>query len=199
LVKMAKRYKKRILVACEESQVVTVEFRKLGFAAFSADLQPTSGKHPEWHYQQDVIPLLKKKWDMIIAFPPCTHLAASGARWFAEKRADGRQQAAIEFFMEFVYANSMRICIENPVGIMSTVWKKPDQYIEPWQFGHGEVKKTGLWLKNLPLLIPTKIVSGRVSTVMRMGPQIKERAKLRSKTYPGVAKAMAKQWGPLLG
>lgn len=187
----------RVLVACEESQAVTKEFRKLGIEAFSCDIQPSSGGHPKWHIQGDVTPLLQEKWDLIIAFPPCTHLAVSGARWFAEKRADGRQQKAIDFFMQFANADCERIAIENPVSIMSTEWRKPDQYIQPWQFGHGETKKTCLWLKNLPELKPTKIVDGRAQRVWKMGPS-PERSKLRSKTYPGIAKAMAEQWGALI-
>lgn len=199
--------KGRVLVACEESQAVTIEFRKLGFEAFSCDLEPCSGGHPEWHLQQDVTPLLEQEWDLIIAFPPCTHLAASGARWFEQKRKDGRQQQGIDFFMKFVRANCPHLAIENPVGIMSTVFRKPDQVIHPWQFGHEARKQTCLWLENLPLLKPTNIVgegelvkfeSGRVmpkwySDAWKLSP--KERAKLRSKTFTGIAEAMAHQWG----
>lgn len=188
---------KKILVACEESQAVTIEMRKLGLEAFSADILPCSGGHPEWHIQGDVVPLLNKNWDMVIAFPPCTHLAISGARWFEEKRKDGRQQEAINFFMKFAYMNCELIAIENPVSIISSVWRKPDQIIHPYMFGHGEMKKTCLWLKNLPLLKPTNVVDGREQKVWRMPPS-EDRAKLRSKTYPGVARAMAEQWGILL-
>ena len=184
----------KILVACEESQAVTIELRKLGHEAYSCDIEPCSGGHPEWHLQQDVVPLLKEKWDMIIAFPPCTDLAVSGARWFKEKQKDGRQQASIDFFMLFTNNPCKRIAIENPIGIMSTKWRKPDQIIQPWQFGHGETKATCLWLKNLPLLKPTNIVAGREPRIHRMAPS-PERARLRSKTYPGIAKAMAEQWG----
>jgi site-specific DNA-cytosine methylase len=184
----------KILVACEESQAVTIELRKLGHEAYSCDILPCSGGHPEWHLQQDVTPLLKEKWDMIIAFPPCTDLAVSGARWFKEKQEDGRQQASIDFFMLFANNPCKRIAIENPIGIMSTKWRKPDQIIQPWQFGHGETKATCLWLKNLPLLKPTNIVAGREPRIHRMAPG-PERARLRSKTYPGIAKAMAEQWG----
>lgn len=183
----------KILVACEESQAVTIELRRLGHEAYSCDIIPCSGGRPEWHLQQDVIPLLTQKWDMILAFPPCTHLAVSGARWFAAKRADGRQQNAIDFFMRFANSDCPRIAIENPVGIMSTVWKKPDQIIQPWQFGHGETKKTCLWLKGLPPLIPTEIVEGREQRIWKMPPS-EDRAKNRAKTFPGVAKAMAEQW-----
>ena len=165
----------------------------MGYEAYSCDILPCSGEHPEWHLQQDVIPLLSEKWDMIIAFPPCTHLASSGARWFAEKRVDGRQQQAIEFFMAFASTDCPHIAIENPIGIMSTVWRKPDQIIQPWQFGQGETKATCLWLKGLPLLLPTDIVSGRVQRVWRMAPSA-DRATLRGKTYPGIASAMATQW-----
>ena len=184
----------RVLVACEESQAVTKEFRRLGHKAYSCDTEPCSGGHPEWHLQQDVAPLLREKWDMIIAFPPCTHLAVSGARWFEQKRKDGRQQAAIGFFMQLANAPCDRVAIENPVSIMSTVWRRPDQIIQPWQFGHGETKTTCLWLKNLPLLEPTNIVDGREQRIWKMPPSA-ERAKLRSKTYPGIARAMAEQWG----
>lgn len=183
----------KILVACEESQAVTIELRSLGHEAYSCDIEPCSGGHPEWHLQQDVIPLLTQKWDMILAFPPCTHLAASGARWFATKRADGRQQAAIDFFMRFANADCPKIAIENPVGIMSTVWKKPDQIIQPWQFGHGETKRTCLWLKGLPPLVPTNIVDGREQRIWKMPPS-EDRAKNRAKTFPGIARAMAEQW-----
>lgn len=183
----------KILVACEESQAVTIELRRLGHEAYSCDIEPCSGGHPEWHLQQDVIPLLTQKWDMILAFPPCTHLAVSGAKWFAAKRADGRQQNAIDFFMRFANSDCPRIAIENPVGIMSTVWKKPDQIIQPWQFGHGETKKTCLWLKGLPPLVPTNIVDGREQRIWKMPPSA-DRAKERAKTFPGVARAMAEQW-----
>lgn len=150
----------RILVACEESQTVTKELRRLGHEAYSCDIQPCSGGHPEWHLQVDALELLKMSWDMLIAFPPCTDLAVSGARWFPEKRADGRQQRSIDFFMRFVRADCPRIAIENPVGIMSTEYRKPSQIIQPWMFGHGETKATCLWLKGLPPLIPTEIVGG---------------------------------------
>ena len=183
----------KILVACEESQAVTIELRRLGHEAYSCDIIPCSGGHPEWHLQVDALELLKMKWDMILAFPPCTHLAVSGARYFEQKRKDGRQQAAIDFFMRFANSDCPRIAIENPVGIMSTVWKKPDQIIQPWQFGHGETKKTCLWLKGLPPLIPTEIVEGREQRIWKMPPS-EDRAKNRAKTFPGIARAMAEQW-----
>lgn len=203
----------RILVACEESQAVTIELRKLGHEAYSCDILECSGGHPEWHLQQDVIPLLKEKWDMIIAFPPCTHLAVSGARHFAEKIADGRQQEGIDFFMLFANADCERIAIENPVGIMSSKWRKPDQIIQPWQFGNKFQKSTCLWLKGLPKLEPTNIVEKGefIYFTSKKGVEKKqpkwyfdalqnaktaeERAKIRSKTFPGIAKAMAEQWG----
>lgn len=184
----------KVLVACEESQAVAKAFRLVGHEAYSCDIEPCGGGHPEWHLQQDVTPLLAEKWDMIIAFPPCTHLAVSGARYFEQKRRDGRQQAAVDFFMRFANADCERIAIENPVGIMSTRYRKPDQIIQPWQFGHGETKKTCLWLKNLPPLEPTNIVDGREQRVWKMSPS-NDRAKMRSKTYPGIARAMAVQWG----
>lgn len=188
---------KRVLVACEESQAVTKAFRELGIEAYSCDLQPCSGGHPEWHFQGDVTKLLNQAWDLVIAFPPCTHLASSGARWFAEKQADGRQQEGIDFFMLFANCKADRVAIENPVGIMSTKFRKPDQIIQPWQFGHGETKATCLWLKNLPKLEPTDIVEGREQRVWKMSPS-PERGKERSKTYEGVAKAMAQQWAKIL-
>jgi hypothetical protein len=187
-----------ILIACEESQAVTIEFRKLGHEAFSCDLLPCSGGHPEWHIQDNVLNHLDNKWDMIIAFPPCTHLAVSGARWFKEKRNDGRQQKAIDFFKSFIYHDCKKIAIENPIGIMSTVYRKPDQIIQPWQFGHGETKATCLWLKGLPKLKPTNIVSGRENRIWKMAPS-KDRSKLRSKTYIGIARVMAKRWGEING
>ena len=203
----------KILVACEESQAVTKELRKLGHEAYSCDLLPCSGGHPEWHLQQDVIPLLKEKWDMIIAFPPCTHLAVSGARHFEQKRKDGRQQQGIDFFMKFVNADCSRIAIENPIGIMSSIYRKPDQIIQPWMFGDKFTKSTCLWLKGLPKLEPTNIVekgefiewtckkTGKKKRqakwffeVLKNAKSSEERSIIRSKTFPGIAKAMAEQW-----
>jgi len=207
----------KILVACEESQAVTIELRKLGHEAYSCDIIPCSGGHPEWHIQQDVLPLINGdckfatangtehyihgKWDMIIAFPPCTNLAVSGAAWFAKKRADGRQQASIEFFMKFVNADCNKIAIENPIGIMSRKYQKPSQIIHPFQFGHPEQKSTCLWLKNLPLLKETNNVKEYMLTLpknqrerLHYLPPSPDRAKLRSKTFPGIAHAMATQW-----
>lgn len=196
----------KILVACEESQAVTIELRRLGHEAYSCDIIECSGGHPEWHLRQDVIPLLREPWDMIIAFPPCTHLAVSGARHFEQKRKDGRQQQGIDFFMMFANADCPRIAIENPVGIMSSVWRKPDQIIQPYQFGDPHKKTTCLWLKGLPKLTATKIVeptlvrytcnNGKVVTFDEfMVRGFKgDRAKARSKTFPGIARAMAEQW-----
>ena len=183
----------KVLIACEESQAVCKEFRKLGHDAYSCDILPCSGGHPEWHIQGDVTELLAQQWDMVIAFPPCTDLCVSGARWFAEKRADGRQQASIDFFMQFANLD-IPYAIENPIGIMSSQWRKPDQIIQPWQFGHGETKATCLWLNKLPLLQPTDIVEGREHRIWKMAPG-PERSKQRSKTFPGIARAMAMQWG----
>ena len=201
----------RVLVACEESQAVTKELRRLGHEAYSCDVQECSGGHPEWHLQQDVIPLLAEPWDMIIAFPPCTDLAVSGARHFAKKRADGRQQRSIEFFMRFANADCPKVAIENPIGIMSSHYRKPDQIIQPYQFGDHARKSTCLWLKGLPKLIPTdivdpgEIVRGGFSVGASLNYARDENgkiipwndprtAKIRSKTFPGIARAMAEQW-----
>ena len=186
----------RVLVACEESQEVCKAFRERGHEAYSCDIQDCSGGYPEWHIKADALELIKIKWDMIIAHPPCTDLAVSGARWFKEKQADGRQERSIEFFMKFVNADCPRIAVENPVSIMSRIYRKPDQIIQPWMFGHGEVKTTCLWLKGLPLLKPTNIVEGREQKCWKMSPG-PERSKNRSKTYKGIAQAMADQWGYL--
>lgn len=184
----------RILVACEESQAVCKAFRAKGHEAFSCDILPCSGGRPEWHIQGHIEKVLYQSWDMVIAFPPCTDLAVSGARWFPEKIADGRQQASIKFFELFTNLLTYKVAIENPIGIMSRIYRKPDQIIQPWQFGHGETKATCLWLKGLPKLIPTNIVEGREQKVWKMPPG-PDRAKMRSRTYSGVAEAMASQWG----
>lgn len=189
---MAKEWEMKALIACEESQAVTIEFRKRGHEAYSCDILPCSGGHPEWHLQGDVLPLLRENWDMVIAFPPCTDLAVSGARWFPKKRANGSQQMAIDFFLQFTKLDC-KWAIENPVGIMSSHYRKPDQIIQPWQFGHGETKATCLWLNGLPSLAPTEIVEGREQRIWKLPPS-EDRAKLRSKTFPGIAKAMADQW-----
>ena len=186
----------RVLVACEYSARVRDAFRAAGCDAWSCDLEPCEGD-PRWHIQGDVIPVLSHGWDLMIAHPPCTHLAVSGARHFAAKRADGRQQAGIDFFLALANAPVARYAIENPVCIMSSVWRKPDQTIQPWQFGHGETKATCLWLRGLPKLTPTDIVLGREARVHRMPPR-PTRWKERSRTFEGVARAMATQWAPLL-
>lgn len=183
----------RVLVACEYSGRVREAFRKLGHDAWSCDLLPAEDGS-EHHIQGDVIPVLDDGWDLLIAHPPCTHLAVSGARHFARKRETGEQQEAIDFFMRFANAPIERVAIENPVCIMSSHWRKPDQIIQPWQFGHGETKATCLWLKGLPKLEPTKVVEGREARIHRMPPS-KDRWKERSRTYQGIADAMALQWG----
>lgn len=200
----------KVLLACEESQAVTIEMRKMGIEAYSCDILATSGPHPEWHLQQDVLPLLEQDWDMIIAFPPCTHLAVSGAAWFEEKRKDGRQQQGIDFFMKFANAKCDKIAIENPVGIMSNQYRKPDQIIQPFMFGDPFSKKTCLWLKGLPELTPTNIVGTGEKVTYASGKSMPkwyadayklppaQRAKVRSKTFDGIAKAMADQWGSLI-
>lgn len=218
-----------ILVACEESQAVTIELRRLGHTAYSCDIIPCSGGHPEWHIQSDVLPLLNGfvkfqtadgaehsvdgRWDMIIAFPPCTFLTVTGNRWFnverygdkAVKRYKDRAEA-IKFFMAFANADCDKIAIENPVGIMSSEWRKPNQIINPYQFGDPFEKKTCLWLKGLPELKPTNIVDVPPRKRYSSGETMpawydaawhlpkEERAKIRSKTFPGVAAAMAEQW-----
>ena len=209
----------KILVACEESQAVTKELRLLGHEAYSCDLLPCSGGHPEWHLQQDVTELLKEKWDMIIAFPPCTYLSSAQMGWYnVEKYGDKAVQRykdkaeAIDFFMMFANADCDKIAIENPVGVMSSEFRKPDQIIQPWQFGDEAQKTTCLWLKNLPKLESTKIVgkgefvenkrkNGKIEQrpiwfkqgeAWKLTPE--ERRTARSKTFPGIAKAMAEQW-----
>ena len=185
----------RVLVACEYSGAVRNAFRALGHEAVSCDLLPADDGS-QHHYQGDAFDLLAEpgRWDLLIAFPPCTHLASSGARWFAEKRADGRQQEGIDLFLRFAHAPVERIAIENPVGIMSNLYRKPDQIIQPWMFGHGETKATCLWLKGLQTLVPTDVVAGREQRIWKMPPS-PDRWKERSKTFSGVAAAMAAQWG----
>jgi site-specific DNA-cytosine methylase len=219
----------KILVACEESQAVTKELRERGHEAYSCDIIECSGGRDDWHIMQDVIPLLNgkctfttcdgvlhkidKKWDMIIAFPPCTYLTVTGNRWFDIERYGEKaierhrlRKEAIQFFMAFVNADCERIAIENPVGVMSSEFRKPNQIVHPYMFGTPERKGTCLWLKNLPELVPTDIVEPKIITykngkgtdslwhmeTMRLPPA--ERSKMRSKTFPGVAKAMAEQW-----
>lgn len=206
----------KILIACEESQRVTMEMRRLGHEAYSCDVQEPSGGHPEWHIHGDALKALEGgiiqtmdgethvigQWDMLIAHPPCTHLAVSGARWFAEgKKPLSLREEAADFFLKFAKANIPKIAVENPVSVMSTLYRKPDQIIHPWQYGHEEEKTTCLWLKGLPKLEPTNNVREKMMKLskkerernwyMSPGP---ERAKERSKTYPGIARAMAEQW-----
>lgn len=183
----------RVLIACEFSGRVRQAFRDKGHEAWSCDLLPCEDNSP-YHIQGDVLKILNDNWDMMIGFPPCTHLACSGAKWFKEKIADGRQQRAIDFFIHLINAPINKIAIENPVGIMSTRYRKPDQIIQPWMFGHGETKATCLWLKNLPKLQPTNIVPGREQRIHRMPPS-KTRSQDRSRTFQGISLAMAEQWG----
>lgn len=198
----------RILVACEESGVVREAFKAHGHDAWSCDLLPS--RIPGNHLQRFVEDVIDQSWDMMIAFPPCDHICVSGALHFSSKRADGRQQAGIAFFMKLANCGIPAICIENPVGIMSTLWRKPDQFINPYQFGHDAAKKTGLWLHNLPALKPTKRTPGRLviwngktverwanqtdSGQNRLGPS-ETRKRDRAETYQGIADAMACQWG----
>lgn len=179
----------KVLIACECSGRVRDSFIKNGHDAISCDIQPTDSQGP--HYHGDIMDILSENWDMIIAFPPCTHLCSSGARWWGEKKKDGRQQGGIDFFMLFANHSCKRKAIENPVGIMSSVYRKPDQIIQPWQFGHGETKTTCLWLYGLPPLTPTNIVPGREARIHNMSSSWK---KQRSITYLGVAEAMGRQW-----
>lgn len=193
----------KVLLACEESQRVCKEFRKLGHEAYSCDILETSGENPEWHIKGDVLDILKQKWDMIISFPPCTHLACSGAKHFAKKIADGRQQQGIDFFMEFTKLDCPKVVIENPIGIMSSNYRKPDQIIQPFWFGDCAKKSTCLWIKGLPKLKPTNMVGEGDFYTSPSGKKLpkwyceggKDRTKNRSKTFLGIAKAMAEQWG----
>lgn len=188
----------KVLIACEESQVVCAAFRARGHEAYSCDLLPTSGDHPEWHFQMNVVHKMHEEWDMIIAHPPCTRLCNSGVRWLNERDLWQEMYFACEFFNMFQTAgdNGVKVCIENPIPHKYAKEYIGDysQIIQPWQFGHGETKATCLWLKGLPLLMPTEIVEGREGKVWKLPPG-PERAKMRSKTYPGIAKAMADQWG----
>lgn len=184
----------RVLIACEYSGAVRDAFIAAGHEALSCDLLPTDVAGP--HYQGDVFDVIDYPWDLMIAHPPCTHLSVSGSRHFEAKRADGRQQAAAAFFMQLVRrsAHIEKTAIENPVCIMSSLYRKPDQIIQPWQFGHGETKATCLWLSGLPGLTPTDVVAGREARIHKMPPS-PDRWKERSKTYAGIAAAMAQQWG----
>jgi len=188
----------RVLVACEYSGRVRQAFRDRGHDAWSCDLYEPAEDGSPWHLSDDAVRVSQNKegWDLMIAHPPCTDLAVSGARHFATKRSDGRQQRALDFVRALLAAPIKYIALENPVSIISTVIRKPDQIIQPWQFGHGETKATCLWLKNLPKLKPTNVVEGREARVHRMAPG-PDRWKERSRTYQGVADAMATQWGVL--
>ena len=208
----------KILIACEESQRVCIEMRKRGHEAYSCDIDDCSGGHPEWHIKADALELLKMRWDMIIAHPPCTYLTVTGNRWFnIEKYGDKAKQRykdredAVDFFMAFINADCPRIAVENPIGYMSTCYRKPDQIIQPYMFGDHARKATCLWLKGLPLLEPTNVVEPGES--MRGGYSVgasaqyardengkillwndPRTAKARSKTFPGIARAFAEQW-----
>lgn len=209
-----------VILACEESQEVCIQFRKKGHNAYSCDTKPCTGGHPEWHIQGDVRIYLKGYrtpagtslfWDMMIGFPPCTHLAVSGAKHFKQKRKDGRQQGGIDFFMELINAPIDEICIENPVGIMSSIYRKPDQIIQPWYFGDSYQKTTCLWLKNLPPLFHVKdrdLFNDRIThtnpgefVTTPSGKRLpkwysdNKNPTIRSKTFPGIANAMGEQWG----
>ncbi|MDE2099496.1 MAG: DNA cytosine methyltransferase [Patescibacteria group bacterium] len=179
-----------VLVACEYSGIVRDAFKAKGHNAWSCDLLPT--ERPGNHIQDDVLKHLHEDWDLMIAHPPCTHLASSGARWWGSKVQE--QKEGVRFFMALVMAPIKKIALENPVGHLSTVFRKPDQIIQPWQFGHGETKATCLWLYYLPKLKPTKVVDGREARIHKMPPS-KDRWKERSRTYTGIAEAMADQWG----
>lgn len=198
--------KLRVLVACEESGAIREEFRKLGHDAWSCDIQDASDGSP-YHIKGDAIDAgTQPVWDLIIAHPPCTHLANSGARWFAQKRADGRQQAAAEFFMQCYNFPARFVAVENPVGVMSSMFRRPDQIVQPWMFGDEATKTTCWWTKGgLPPLEPTEVVGKGERTITKSGrslptwynlpPSNPDRAKLRSKTFQGMAKAIAEQWG----
>jgi len=182
----------RVLVACEYSGRVRDAFRRCGHFAMSCDLLPTEADGP--HYQGPVEDVLVEGWDLMVAHPPCTHLAVSGSRHFPAKIADGRQQAALDFVRLLMDSPIPRWCIENPVSVISSVIRRPDQIIQPWQFGHGETKATCLWLKNLPKLKPTNCVEGREARIHLMPPS-PDRWKERSRTFEGIAFAMGEQWG----
>lgn len=204
-----------VLIACEESQAVTIEFRRLGVEAYSCDIQEQSGGHPEWHIKDDVLKIIgSEDWKIMIAFPPCTHIAVSGGAWFEEKRKDGRQQEGIDFFLKMCNAPIQKKAIENPVSIMSTVYRKPDQIIQPYYFGDSINKTTCIWLFGLPKLLHVKTpdlfssqthvekeapkyVSKKgenIYSLQALSGGLKDRKKIRSKTFPGIAKAMAEQW-----
>ena len=198
----------KILIACEESQAVCKEFRKLGHEAFSCDILPCSGGHPEWYIQGDVLEQLDKGWDMMIAFPPCTYLSKAGNMWYNHPGRKELREKAIKFFMQLVNAPIKKKVIENPIGYMSSEFRKPDQIIHPYYFGDKEQKATCLWIFNLPNLIfpeENKLKKPKPKYICKSGKKVywsdsfgsnvKDRAKIKSKTFPGIAKAMAEQWG----
>lgn len=189
-IRLSGRYKMKVLVACEFSGTVRDAFIARGHEAISCDLLDTESPGP--HYKGNVLDIINNGWDLMIAHPPCTHLAVSGARWFKEKKLE--QAEALDFVSTLMLSNIERIAIENPISVISTYIRKPDQIIQPWMFGHGETKATCLWLKGLPKLVPTDIVDGREARVHKMPPS-PDRWKERSKTYKGIAEAMAIQWG----
>lgn len=186
------KHRMKVLIACEFSGVVRDAFTKAGHHAVSCDLLPSEA--PGEHYQGDVSDILDDGWDLMVAHPPCTHLAVSGARWFKEKQQE--QAEALAFVQLLMDAPIQRIAVENPISIISSRIRKPDQIIQPWMFGHGETKATCLWLKNLPKLRPTDVVEGREQRIHKLPPS-PDRWKLRSMTFPGIAAAMADQWGGL--
>ena len=198
----------RVLVGCEFTQIVTRAFREQGHKAYSCDVLPTEG-NPDWHIEGNILDILKENWDLAIFHPPCTYLAVSGNRWMKNNtERESLREEAVEFFMTLANCDIQKTAIENPVGIMSTRWRKPDQYIQPWQFGHPETKKTGLWLKNLPQLEPTNIVTPEYiigkdgkrysrTHYMSQWSEPGKRAQERSRTYTGIAKSMSMQWGAL--
>lgn len=211
----------KVLIACEESQATCIEMGKRGYEAYSCDIQECSGGHPEWHIWGDALKVINGKctfhtmdgnchkiegtWDLLIAHPPCTHLAVSGACWFSKGiKPYSLQDEAAEFFMKFINSNAKRIAVENPVSVMSTRYRKPDQIINPWQFGHMEQKRTCLWLINLPKLKETdNVYDDMMKLPIKIRQRIhytsgKDRSKIRSKTFPGIAKAFADQWGAVI-
>jgi len=191
--------KLKILIACEESQEICKAFRSLGHEAYSCDILPCSSGHPEWHIQDDVLKHLNDGWDLMIAHPPCTRLCNSGVMWLEKRNLWNDMKKGALFFKKLLEADIPLKCIENPIPhkyALKIIGRKYNQIIQPWMFGHGETKATCLWLVNLPELKPTNIVSGREQRIHKLPPS-KDRAMLRSKTYPGIAEAMAKQWGKL--
>lgn len=189
----------RVVIGCEETQEICKAFRKLGHEAFSCDIVECSGGHPEWHIQDSIFNHLDDNWDLLVAHPPCTRLCNSGVRWLSERNLWNEMKSSALFFKKLLDCNIPKKCIENPIPhkyALEIIGRKYDQIIQPYMFGHGETKATCLWLENLPKLKPTNVVDGREARIHRMPPS-KDRSRLRSKTYPGIAKAMAEQWGKL--